>query len=45
MWEEIFGLEQSNTTPVQEVIGGVPTFMTIAYIIFVQPGHESGGSG
>jgi AGZA family xanthine/uracil permease-like MFS transporter len=37
MLEKIFGLKANNTTPGQEIIGGLTTFMTMAYIIFVQP--------
>lgn len=37
MLERLFKLKQNNTTPGQEMIGGLTTFMTMAYIIFVQP--------
>ncbi|MBD3426761.1 MAG: NCS2 family permease [Candidatus Omnitrophica bacterium] len=33
----LFKLEENNTTIKTEVISGVTTFMTMAYIIFVQP--------
>ena len=32
-----FNLAQLNTTVKQEFIGGTTTFMTMAYILFVQP--------
>jgi len=35
--EDIFGLEGRRTTVSREVLGGVTTFMTLSYIIFVQP--------
>ncbi|MGB3341924.1 MAG: NCS2 family permease [bacterium] len=37
MLEKIFKLKTNNTTVSQEMIGGTTTFMTMAYIIFVQP--------
>lgn len=37
MLERYFRLQENNTTIRQEVTGGVTTFMTMAYIIFVQP--------
>jgi AGZA family xanthine/uracil permease-like MFS transporter len=37
MLEKLFKLEQQGTTVSQEIIGGLTTFMTMAYIIFVQP--------
>ncbi|HEC79602.1 MAG TPA: NCS2 family permease [candidate division WOR-3 bacterium] len=37
MFERIFKLTENQTTPSQEVIGGLTTFMTMAYIVFVQP--------
>jgi AGZA family xanthine/uracil permease-like MFS transporter len=37
MLEILFKLEQQGTTVSQEIIGGLTTFMTMAYIIFVQP--------
>ncbi len=37
MLEKLFKLKQQGTTPRTEVISGVTTFMTMAYIIFVQP--------
>ena len=35
--ERLFKLEENNTTVKTEVLAGVTTFMTMAYIIFVQP--------
>jgi AGZA family xanthine/uracil permease-like MFS transporter len=35
--ERFFKLTQNNTTPRVEIIGGVTTFMTMAYIIVVNP--------
>jgi adenine/guanine/hypoxanthine permease len=35
--ERLFHLQENRTTVRSEVIGGVTTFMTMAYIIFVQP--------
>lgn len=37
MLENLFKLKEKGTTPRTEVISGVTTFMTMAYIIFVQP--------
>ncbi len=37
MWERIFKLAQAQTNIRTEVIAGVTTFMTLSYIIFVQP--------
>lgn len=37
MWERWFRLSQSGTTVRTEVLAGVTTFLTMAYIIFVQP--------
>jgi len=37
MLEKIFKLKQANTNLRQESIAGITTFMTMAYIIFVQP--------
>lgn len=37
MLEKLFQLKEHNTTVSQEIIGGLTTFMTMAYIIFVQP--------
>jgi AGZA family xanthine/uracil permease-like MFS transporter len=37
MLERIFKLKELNTTIKREFIGGSTTFMTMAYIIFVQP--------
>ena len=35
--ERWFGLKQQQSSPRTEVLAGVTTFMTMAYIIFVQP--------
>ncbi|MFI3319330.1 MAG: NCS2 family permease [Rikenellaceae bacterium] len=35
--ERIFKLKENNTSPRTEVIGGVTTFMTMAYILIVNP--------
>jgi len=37
MLEKIFKLESNNTSIGKEVLGGVTTFVTMAYIIFVNP--------
>lgn len=37
MLEKLFRLKENNTTPRREIIGGLTTFMTMSYIIFVQP--------
>lgn len=37
MVERIFRLKEANTNLRQETIAGITTFMTMAYIIFVQP--------
>jgi len=37
MWERLFRLSQAQTTVKTEIISGVTTFMTLSYIIFVQP--------
>src|SRR5215813_11514264 len=37
MLERLFHLSQNNTTIRTEVLAGVTTFMTMSYIIFVQP--------
>jgi AGZA family xanthine/uracil permease-like MFS transporter len=37
MLDRIFRLQQHGTTVSQEIVGGLTTFMTMAYIIFVQP--------
>jgi AGZA family xanthine/uracil permease-like MFS transporter len=34
---EFFHIKENNTTITREIIGGVTTFMTMAYIIFVNP--------
>jgi AGZA family xanthine/uracil permease-like MFS transporter len=37
MLKRFFGLEAAGTTPARECVAGVTTFMTMSYIIFVQP--------
>jgi len=37
MLEKLFHLTENKTTPKTEVIGGITTFLTMAYIIFVNP--------
>ena len=36
-FERVFSLEEHNTTLKKEIIGGITTFITMAYIIFVNP--------
>ena len=42
MFERVFRLRENGTDVKTEVIAGVTTFMTMAYIIFVQPAILSG---
>lgn len=42
MLERIFQLRQNGTTARTEVVAGVTTFLTMSYIIFVQPAVLSG---
>jgi adenine/guanine/hypoxanthine permease len=42
MWTRLFGLAENQTTVRTEVLAGVTTFLTMAYIIFVQPAVLSG---
>ncbi|MGY8996339.1 MAG: NCS2 family permease, partial [Alphaproteobacteria bacterium] len=37
MLDKFFKLEENGTTVRREIIGGVTTFLTMAYIIFVNP--------
>ena len=37
MLEKVFKLESNNTSIGKEVLAGVTTFVTMAYIIFVNP--------
>src|SRR5262245_8647641 len=37
MLEKLFRLSENNTTVRTEILAGVTTFMTMSYIIFVQP--------
>ncbi|MEM9417980.1 MAG: NCS2 family permease [Planctomycetota bacterium] len=34
----LFNLKSANTNPTREVVAGLTTFLTMAYIVFVQPG-------
>src|SRR5256714_505300 len=42
MLERLFRLSENQTTPRTEVVAGATTFLTMAYIIFVQPAVLSG---
>ncbi len=42
MFERLFKLSENNTTVRTEILAGVTTFLTMAYIIFVQPAVLSG---
>src|SRR5256885_7165152 len=42
MLERLFRLSENNTTARVELFAGVTTFLTMAYIIFVQPSVLSG---
>jgi len=37
MFEKLFKLKKNNTTPKTEIIAGITTFMTMAYILAVNP--------
>ena len=37
MLEKMFKLKENNTTVKTEVVGGITTFMTMAYILAVNP--------
>jgi len=37
MLERLFSLKENNTSPRTEIVAGITTFMTMSYIIFVQP--------
>lgn len=37
LMEKLFKLRENNTTPAAEVRAGIVTFLTLSYIIFVQP--------
>ncbi|HUU56415.1 MAG TPA: NCS2 family permease, partial [bacterium] len=37
MLEKLFHIKKNNTSVKREVMGGVVTFMTMSYIIFVNP--------
>jgi len=42
MLEQLFRLSENRTSPRTELLAGVTTFLTMAYIIFVQPAVLSG---
>jgi AGZA family xanthine/uracil permease-like MFS transporter len=42
MLERVFRLSENQTSARTEVLAGVTTFLTMAYIIFVQPAVFSG---
>ena len=42
MWDRIFGLSEARTTVRTEMLAGLTTFLTMSYIIFVQPAVLSG---
>jgi AGZA family xanthine/uracil permease-like MFS transporter len=42
MWERLFSLKAQGVTVRTEVLAGITTFLTMAYIIFVQPAVLSG---
>lgn len=42
MWERLFRLKENGTTVGREIAAGLTTFLTMAYIIFVQPAVLSG---
>ena len=42
MWERLFQLSQQRTSVRTELLAGLTTFLTMAYIIFVQPAVLSG---
>ena len=42
MLERLFRLKEHQTTPRTEILAGMTTFLTMAYIIFVQPAVLSG---
>ena len=44
MLERLFRLAENQTSTRTEVLAGVTTFLTMAYIIFVQPAVLSGAS-
>jgi len=37
MLERLFNLKEQGTDPKTEIMAGITTFMTMSYIIFVQP--------
>lgn len=45
MFEKLFKLQENKTTVTREIMAGFVTFMTMAYIIFVNPGILSNAMG
>ena len=45
MLERLFHLAENQTTVRREIVGGVTTFLTMSYIIFVQPAILSDPNG
>jgi AGZA family xanthine/uracil permease-like MFS transporter len=45
MFEKLFKLQENKTTVSREIVAGFVTFMTMAYIIFVNPGILSNAMG
>ena len=45
MLDRLFGLSANNTNVRTEVLAGLTTFLTMAYIIFVQPAVLTHGVG
>ena len=45
MLEKLFKLKENNTTVKTEVLAGITTFMTMAYILAVNPSISGGGQG
>jgi AGZA family xanthine/uracil permease-like MFS transporter len=37
MLEKLFAIRQHGSTPLREILAGIVTFMTMSYILFVQP--------
>ncbi len=37
MWEKLFALQERNTTIKTEILAGITTFVTMAYILFLAP--------
>ena len=43
--EKIFKLKENGTTVRTEILAGLTTFMTMAYIIALNPNHNAGCHG